>query len=220
METKTEIKEGSVKRLRGSEAFIQTTEKERYNNSIWIDKKTFKVVLISMFSALAVVLGYALAYIPNVELFTLTIFLGGFILGKRDGLVIGLLSSLIFVFFNPYGTSPLILFIYQIAHYSLTGLTGGVIKDFFRKKKYFKPKGDLYLFRIMIILGSIGAIITFVYDLISTLIGAFLVSTSFEFFIISYIYGFPFTIVHLIGNTIEFIFILPGLVSLINKFLD
>ncbi|MFX0106529.1 MAG: hypothetical protein ACFE75_13725 [Candidatus Hodarchaeota archaeon] len=130
------------------------------------------------------------------------------------------MSSLIFIFFNPYGTSPLILFIYQIAHYSLTGLTGGVIKDFFSKKKYFKPKGDLYLFRIMIILGSIGAIITFVYDLISTLIGAFLVSTSFDFFIISYIYGFPFTTVHLIGNTIEFIFILPGLVSLINKFLD
>ncbi|MFX1353396.1 MAG: ECF transporter S component, partial [Promethearchaeota archaeon] len=108
METKTENKEGSIKRLRDSEAFIQATEKERDNGSIWIDKKTFKIVLISMFSALAVVLGYALAYIPNVELFTLTIFLGGFILGKRDGLVIGLLSSLIFVFFNPYETSPLI----------------------------------------------------------------------------------------------------------------
>ncbi len=199
---------------------MELDKKEKYNGSVWLEKNIFRIVLISTFSALAVVLGYALAYIPNVELFTLMIFLGGLILGKRDGIIIGLLSSFVFVFFNPLGTSPLPLFIYQIIHYSLTGLIGGITRGFLLKKKDFKPKEDLYSFRLMAFLGLIGAMITFIYDIISTLMGAFIVSFSLEFFIVSYIYGIPFTTVHLIGNTLEFIFILPGLTSLIYKLLD
>lgn len=194
--------------------------KEIYNSSIWLEKKTFRIVLISIFSALAVVLGYALAAIPNVELFTFMIFLGGFILGKRDGVIIGFLSSTIFVFFNPYGTSPAPLFIYQVIHYCLTGLIGGIIKKWLSKKEYFKPKEDLYNFRIMLFLGLAGALITFIYDIISTLVGSLLVSFSLEFFIVSYIYGIPFTTVHLIGNILGFIFILPGLITIISKLLD
>ena len=195
-------------------------KKEKYNSSIWLEKGIFRIVLISTFSALAVVLGYALVYVPNIELFTLTIFIGGFILGKRDGVIIGLISSLIFVFFNPYGASPLPLFIYQIIHYCLIGLLGGIISNYLLKKEDFKPKEDLYSFRLMAFLGLIGAIITFIYDIISTLVGALIFSFSLEFFIVSYIYGIPFTTVHLIGNTLEFIFILPGLISLIYKLLD
>jgi hypothetical protein len=47
-----------------------------------------------------------------------------------------------------------------------------------------------------------------------------MVSFSIEFFIVSYLYGIPFTMIHLIGNTLEFVFILPGLTSLIYKLLD
>lgn len=199
---------------------IKKDKREKYNGSVWLEKRTFRLALVSTFSALAVVLGYALAAIPNIELFTFMIFLGGFILGKRDGLIIGLLSSLIFVFFNPYGASPAPLFIYQIIHYCLTGFIGGVIKGYLHKKEYFKPKEELYSIRIMFYLGLIGALITFIYDVISTLIGALIVSFSMEFFIVSYIYGIPFTTIHLIGNTMEFIFILPGLANLVYKLLD
>jgi len=220
MELKTKYNGiGSEKSLNYEEMF-KKDKTENYNGSIWLKKKSFRIVLVSTFSALAVVLGYALAAIPNVELFTFMIFLGGFILGKRDGLIIGLLSSFIFVFFNPYGTSPVPLFIYQIIHYSLTGLIGGITRGYLLKKEDFKPKEDLYSFRLMAFLGLIGALITFIYDIISTLAGAFIVSFSLEFFIVSYIYGIPFTTVHLIGNTLEFIFILPGLTSLIYKLLD
>jgi uncharacterized membrane protein len=109
-------------------------EVEKSTDTVWLERKSFRIVLTSMFAALAVVLGYLLVFIPNIELFTLMIFLSGFILGKRDGAVVGLMSSFIFVFFNPYGVSPLPLFAYQLAHYALVGILGGHSHSYLTKK--------------------------------------------------------------------------------------
>ena len=197
-------------------------EKERENISAWLEKPSFRIAILSTFAALAVVFGYMLAFIPNIEIFTLTIFLSGFIMGKKEGLVVGLLSSMIFTFFNPIGSSvvALPLFLYQIAHYSLTGFLGGFLRQSLNKRDYFKPKDDLYTFPILVILGSIGALITFLYDILSTFFGAILFSQSYEYFLITYLSGIIFTTIHLIGNVLGFIFILPGLIQLIIKLLD
>lgn len=221
MEIKTEYKGIGTEKTLDYEEIVKKDEKEKYNGSIWLEKKTFRIVLISIFSALAIVLGYALISLPNVELFTLMIFLGGFILGRRDGVIIGLISSFIYVFFNPWGTSPAPLFIYQIIHYCLTGLIGGVISNNLRKKESFKPKEDLYIFRIMLYLGLTGALITFIFDIVTTLIGVYAFQIfSLENLIAAYIIGIPYTMVHLIGNTLGFIFLLPGLINLTHKLLD
>jgi len=207
--------------LNGENGTSKFEEKsERDNISAWLERPTFKIAILSTFAALAVVFGYMLAFIPNIEIFTLTIFLSGFILGKKEGLIVGLLSSMIFTFFNPLGTSPLPLLLYQIAHYSLTGFLGGFLRHYFNKRDYFKPKDDLYIFPILVILGSTGALITFLYDILSTFFGAILFSQSYEYFLITYLSGIIFTTIHLIGNVLGFIFILPGLIQLIIKLLD
>ena len=113
-------------------------EEERENISSWLEKPSFKIAILSTFAALAVVFGYMLAFIPNIEIFTLTIFLSGFILGKKEGLFVGLLSSIIFTLLNPLNPSPPPLFLYQITHYSLTGLLGGFLRHYFNKRDYFK----------------------------------------------------------------------------------
>ena len=197
-------------------------EKERENISVWLEKPSFRMAILSTFAALAVVFGYMLAFIPNIEIFTLTIFLSGFILGKKEGLIVGLLSSIIFTFFNPLGSSvvALPLFLYQIAHYSLTGFLGGFLRHYLNKRDYFKPKEDLYIFPILVILGLTGALITFFYDILSTFFGAMLFSQSFEYFLTTYLAGIIFTTTHLIGNVLGFIFILPGLIQLLIKLLD
>jgi len=46
-------------------------EQESASESNLLERKTFRVALISIFTALAVVIGYALVFVPNVELFTL-----------------------------------------------------------------------------------------------------------------------------------------------------
>jgi uncharacterized membrane protein len=194
-------------------------EDENYVHSVWLNKFSFRIALMSMFSALAVVLGYTLAAIPNIELFTLMIFLGGFIMGYKEGSIIGLLSSFIFVFFNPYGVSPLPLLSYQVIHYGLVGLAGGLTHKFLKGKEFFKPKDDLYLPKILLLLGFIGAIITIAYDLITTLIGAITIYGTLDAFIPYFLSGIFFTTVHEIGNILGFIFLLPGLIQLLYKLL-
>ena len=193
---------------------------ERETDSIWLNRKSLRIALIATFSSLSVVLGYMLAYIPNIEVFTLLIFLSGFVLGKRDGMIIGLLSSTIFTFFNPLGTSPPPLFVYQLIHYSFTGLLGGLLKNFFENKDYYNPHEDLYVFKIMLIFGVSSAILTFTFDILSTLFGGFIVSFSIEYFIITYLSGIIFTTIHLLGNILVFVFLLPGLIQIILKLLD
>ncbi len=193
---------------------------ERVNSSVWLERKTFRISLIATFTALAIVLGYAMAYIPNIEVFTLMIFLSGFIMSKKEGAIIGLLSASIFTFFNPFGPSSPPLFIYQLIHYSLTGMSGALTKDFMLNRKFFKPREDLYVYQVLVIFGVVGGILTFSFDILSTLFGGFVVSTSLDYFIAMYLFGIVFTTVHLIGNILVFVFLLPGLIQIILKLVD
>ncbi len=214
MEQKSEIKEANGK------VEVIKTEQEKTNHSIWLEKPSFRIALISSFTALTIVIGYLLIHIPNVELFTLFIFLSGFILGKNEGYLVGSLSSLIFCFFNPFGPSPLPLFVFQIFHYSLTGIIGGLIKSFIQKKSSFKCGGDFYKPSFMVLFGLIGALITANYQIISSIIHVLSFLGTLNEFLPYFLSGLVFTIIHIIGNTLGFIFILPGLIQLTNKMLD
>ena len=189
---------------------------ELENRTNWLGKRTSKVVLISMFTALSVVIGYMLALLPNIELFTLMVFLAGFVLGGRYGLLVGLFSSLIFTFFNPFGPSPLPLLIVQLTYYSMVGFLGGVAKRVLLKKDYFQPKQDLYVFKILLIFALFGAVMTFTFDFVSTLVDSLFYNIPF---IPYYLSGILFTTIHLVGNTLGFIFILPALIQLSFKLL-
>ena len=194
-------------------------ERENENNSVWLEKKSFRIAIVSRFSTVAIVLGYMLAPFPNIELFTLTIFLSGFTLGRREGMIVGFLSSLIFCFYNPYGASPLPLFAFQLTHYTLTGLIGAFTNEFLRKRSFFAVDKDLYIFPVMLILGTLGAIITTNYQVFVSLVSVLYTGT-IEEFLPYFITGIPFTLIHIIGNTLGFIFILPGLIQIVHKMLD
>ncbi|MFX1389864.1 MAG: ECF transporter S component [Promethearchaeota archaeon] len=214
MELESEVKEAS------EEVEVIDIEHERANHSIWLDKSSFRIALVGTFTALATVLGYLLYEIPNIELFTLTIFLSGFILGKRDGMIVGFISSLIFCFFNPYGTYlPLLAF--QLTHYTLTGLVGAFTKQFLRDRKIFRDKKEFYTVSLMIFFGSLGFTITTSFQVFASLVDVLVSYGTIEAFV-PYFFNpaaFLFTIVHLVGNTLGFIFVLPGLIQLINKIL-
>ncbi|MFX1567914.1 MAG: hypothetical protein ACFFCV_06050 [Promethearchaeota archaeon] len=198
---------------------VNDFSQERANYSTWLERRTFRIVLISTFTALAIVLGYLLASIPNIELFTLTIFLSGFILGKRDGMIIGFLSSFIFCFFNPLGASPLPLLAFQLVHYTLTGLVGALVQNFLWKKTSIKTKEDFYQIPFMVIFGIFGASITTSFQIFASLVDVLMYFGTINEFIPYFLTGLLFTIVHVVGNTLGFIFILPGLIHLIYKML-
>jgi len=223
METKIKFNGIDAEKPSDYKEVIKKDKIENYNGSIWLEKKTFRLVLISTFSALAVVLGYALAYVINIELFTLMIFLGGFILGKRDGLIVGFFSSFIYCFFNPVGPpASLLFFAFQLYHYSLTGFLGGLSSDYLKKKDFFKLSEDLYVFPMMVRFGLIGALITVNFQVFSYLIDAllFFLGGNLGGFSSYFLSGIPLSITHIIGNTLGFIFLLPGLIQLIHKILQ
>jgi uncharacterized membrane protein len=198
---------------------ITDNVRENTNHSIWLERGSFRIALISTFTALAIVLAYLLWYLPNIELFTLAIFLSGFILGKRDGMIVGFLSSFIFCFFNPLGASPLPLLAFQLIHYSITGLIGALTHDYLKKKDFFNPKEDLYIISAIVIFAVLGALITISFQIFSTLVDALSRYGTINQFLPIFLIGIPFTITHIIGNTLGFIFILPGLIQLINRML-
>ncbi|MFX1514548.1 MAG: hypothetical protein ACFFCQ_18435, partial [Promethearchaeota archaeon] len=101
----------------------------------------------------------------------------------------------------------------RVIHYSTTGVLGGFTRDILQNKEFFKPTEDLYVFRIIFLFGLLGAIITLIFDIITNLIGLLV--------------GFPiniltvvFAAVHILGNTLVFVFLLPGLIQLVMKLLD
>ncbi len=217
MELKTASKNLNEKNI---VADLKDTEQEKENSTIWLERKSFRIALMSTFTALSVVLGYLLVYLPNIELFCLMIFLSGFVLNRRDGTIIGLMSSFIFVFFNPMGSSSLPLLSCQLAFYAFDGFMGGVTSDFLKKRDFYKPAEDLYVPKTMILFGIIGATLTFIYDVFSTIVIALTDFGTIQAFVPYYISGLVFTTIHLIGNTLGFVFILPGLIQLIYKLLD
>jgi len=210
MDLKTELKKVNREEL-SQEKTIQT---------VYLQRKSFRIALISMFSALVIVFGYMLAYLPNIEVVCLMVFLSGFILGKKDGIIVGLMSSFIFCFFNPLGVSPLPLLSFQLSFYAFDGFIGAKSSEFLKRKEFFQPKDDLYILPIMAFLGVIGAVLTFIFDILSTIVIALTDFGTLDVFILYYITGIPFTTVHLIGNTLGYVFILPGLIHLIYKLLD
>ena len=194
------------------------SESEIRTYSVWLERKSFRIALVSIFTALAVVLGYALAPLLNIELFTLTLFLSGFILGKRDGMIVGISSSFIFCFFNFFG-SDLLLLAFQLIYYTSVGLLGALTHQLLRRKKFFTPDKDLYNIQVMVIFGILSGLMTFVYDIISTLVFAISISGTIDSFLPTLIIGIPSSIIHIVGNTLGFIFILPGFIQLVYKML-
>ncbi len=194
-------------------------QEETSVHSVWLEKLSFRIALISMFTALSVVLAYILVSLPNIELFTLSIFLAGFIMGKKEGFFIGTLSALIFVFFNPYGVSPLPLLTYQIIHYAFTGLIGALTHDVLEGRSFYRPELDLYTLPMMILFGFIGGIITISFDIITSFIGAITIYGTLDAFIPYFLSGVVFTTIHEAGNILGFVFILPGLIQVVHKIL-
>jgi hypothetical protein len=67
-----------------------------------------RTVRIALFASTAAALGFLLAPVPNIELFTFSLFVGGYALGLRAGAQAGFLAVLLYYGLNPYGSSLLL----------------------------------------------------------------------------------------------------------------
>lgn len=156
-----------------------------------------------MFTALAVGSGFALLLIPNVELVTAVVFVSGVSLGPGWGLTVGLLSEFVFSTANPLGSGLVFLplLVSQLIGMGLVGLAGGLFRSVFQSRNWSLPK--------VILIGATGAILTFLFDTLTTL--SYPVAMGFEFRQTAAIYvaGMAFTVLHQVSNAVIFATALP-----------
>jgi hypothetical protein len=150
-----------------------------------------RIALTAAFVALAVTLGYLLATIPNVELVTLTVFLGGAATGGATGLMIGAIAGGLHSVLNPLGMPMPYVLVAQIVGWALVGATGGLLG----------PRlGRLLPAWRVIALGACGLLLTFVYQVLVN--AAF--GLHFGPVLPAVKAGLAFTVLHLVANTVAF----------------
>lgn len=151
------------------------------------------VARVGVFSALAFGVNAPLLAIPNIELFSFSLFLSGLFLGVSGGVATALVAGIIFVFFNPNGAQPILAVgLIQLIGFLLFGLCGGLVRTIVLKKDNIK-------ITITVLLAA-GALLTFWYDLTTNLVFAYL----FGPFWPALVAGLWFSAVHTVSNTVIF----------------
>ena len=170
-----------------------------------------RVVRVGLFSSMCVVIGLLLAPVPNVELFTLFIFLGGYLYGMYEGCLIGILSGFVFSTFNPWGSGlafPLML-VGQIISYGLTGSAGAAA---FRLLGSFRASPAQ-----IVVLGLCGGILTLMYSLVLAVFTGFMSGFSLEQIAVLYAAGLAWKIWHIGSNVVLFSFLLPVFIRVAER---
>ena len=155
--------------------------------------------------------GYSLVYVPNVELVTLIIFLSGYLMGTKYGLIVGIIGEFLFSALNPFGSGLLFppMLISQVIAMALVGFAGGMLKKWIPSEKFSK--------NYILIFGFTGFLITLIYDILVS--AAYPVSAGFGFtetlgLILS---GIVFSVMHIAMNVMVFSILLPVIVIRLNK---
>lgn len=161
-----------------------------------------------MMIALSVGLGYLFSTIPNVELVTSTIFLSGYLLGPKSGILIGIIAEGLYSLLNPYGMAPPPMFIAQITAMGIAGWTGG----FYASKSRLDSVNHLFYF------GLAGLVLTLNFAFLTTLAYAVTIQGSIKAIVLSLIQGIHYYLLHMISNTLLFIFFIPVILRLAGKY--
>ena len=162
-----------------------------------MENRTRRIIQTGLFVALAVVLGFLLAEVPNIELMTVSVFLGGVILGSGSGAIVGVLSILFYSIFNPYGPPLPPLLLAQTAGFALIGSAGG-----FMRARLVEGGKASYLFSALA-----GLLLTIFYDSLTTVATAVVVLGAgglLKGLAGFFIAGALFMVVHVLSNTIVF----------------
>ena len=169
------------------------------------------LVRASIFCAMAIAMGYSLMMVPNIELITVIIFLSGVTLNLWWGALVGLVAMGVYSGLNPLGSglslSP--LFFAQIIAMSLCGVIGGLFRPFFFVKKYNFPK--------LLLLGFIGFLVTFIYDVLTLISYPLFSGLGFTGIVASLVKGLGFTLLHEISNIFIFLITVPRVVQFLKK---
>ncbi len=161
-------------------------------------ERTRRITLTAGFVALGVAIGYPLASVP-IELISTTMFIAGYVLGCLNGALVGAMTMFFYSSLSPFGMAAPPVLIAQIAGMAVTGAAGALVRklDFSR----FKWQHALWL-------GSLGFIVTLIFDALTTLATTLILGLDFRALLVM---GGFFYATHLVSNCLVFAGVLPFL---------
>ena len=168
------------------------------------------LIRASIFSAIAVGMGFSLMFIPNIELITVIVFLAGVHLGIGWGGIVGLTAMGIYSGLNPMGSGLSFppLFLMQILGMAIAGIIGGLVRPLIIGKKI-----NLFL---IVGLAITGFIITLIYDLLTLLAYPITAGLGFSGILAALFKGLGFTLLHEISNAVVFTVTVPPILRYIK----
>lgn len=158
---------------------------------------------MGLFIAIGVSFGFVLSSIPNIELITATIFLSGYFLGLKEGVLTGVLTEGLYSLLSPFGIAAPPLFIAQITCMGFVGFAGAI---------FYKDKSNnkiVYLLQ----LGLIGFSVTLLFAVLTTLSFVLFIELSIDQLLGSFLYGLGFYVTHIVTNVLIFIMLVPVIIK-------
>lgn len=176
-----------------------------------LNLSTKDMAMVGMLSALAVAMGYAFIFVPNIEMVSATIFISGYFLGVPKGILVGVIAESIYSAFNPMGSGLAFpyLFAAQIMGMSLFGAVGGLVGSWGDKKVF--SKGKLAGFAVS------GFICTIIFDLLTTLSWPLAAGFESNQMFATIALGAIFISIHVISNTLIFTIVVPSILKAVIK---
>ena len=168
------------------------------------------LVKAAIFNSIAIGLGFAFLFIPNVEFISVVVFISGLTLGTLFGLIVGGTSMLIYSGLNPLGSGFIFLplFFSQIIAMAGIGLFGSL-------NRYLLAKLPIKI--LVPFTGVLGALSAIWYDLMTTIAYPISVGQNLNEIITFAISGLLFTTAHIISNSLIFSIVIPTYINRISS---
>ena len=156
---------------------------------------TLRISIIATLVALCVATNYALVGVFNVKAMDFIVFIGGFCFGVYAGAFIGILSWAVYGIINPYGFVPQVWLATMFSE-AIYGIVGGLLG-----KNFTQIGSNDQHFRLSIFFGTMGFILTLIYDLVTNVVYASAFGVPI---IVAIVFGMPVTILHEVSNAAIF----------------
>ncbi len=174
---------------------------------------THRLTLLIVLSSLCIGIQLTPRPIPNLELTSLFVFLTGALFGAFTGGMLGAVVMFINGFLSSWGFAGMML-PFQIFGMIIIGVTGGL---------YGRARKGKYTFDSCFEAATLGAFLTLIYDLItnSGVALSYILSNAppIEAFISAFIYGAPFSVVHVVSNFSLFLLVFFPLTKALQEYL-
>ena len=176
-----------------------------------LDRRSTKVMITTVFTALALATNYALIGIPNVKIMDTLVFIAALFFGLRFGIGVAASVWLVYGFVNPNGVDTFLMLSFLMVGECFYALAGVALKKSFVTMDLVKGTKEYQ--RLSIIFGLVGLLTTFAYDALTNF-GSWIFRTGslYQDFVFGNIIGVPFSIAHEASNVIFFATIAPAII--------